>query len=91
MKSYVKVSRRSWLLTAVIILPEGVFQSTSNTTTRADIIVLDKKGKNTINKKTIFSNISSIDIPLNNQQKKTESNDLKKLLENKEVAKFLGI
>ncbi|MBC1195262.1 N-6 DNA methylase [Microcystis aeruginosa BLCCF158] len=93
-KEYEKLRQsveKSWLLTAVIILPEGVFQSTSNTTTRADIIVLDKKGKNTINKKTIFSNISSIGIPLNNQQKKTESNDLKTLLENKEVAKVLGI
>ena len=41
-------------------MPEGTFQSTSNTTTRADIIYLRKRSKRKIVNKIIFGNISNI-------------------------------
>ncbi len=83
----------NWYLTAVIILPEGVFKSTANTTTRADIIVLDKKKNNQVdrNRKTIFANISSLGIPLNNRQKQVGTNDLENLFNNRKVSEALGI
>ncbi len=88
-----QVVEENWHLTAVIILPEGIFKSTAKTTTRADIIILDKKRNNNIyrNKKTIFANISSVGLPLNGRRKKIESNDLEDFLKNSEVSEVLGI
>ncbi|MBE9233276.1 N-6 DNA methylase [Cuspidothrix issatschenkoi LEGE 03284] len=86
-----QIVEKNWLLTAIITLPEGVFQTTANTTTRADIIVLDKKGEHRTNKKTIFANISSIGIPLNGKQKNVETDDLENLLKDPDVISILGI
>jgi type I restriction-modification system DNA methylase subunit len=51
---------RTWEIAAVIVMPEGVFNSTSNTTTRADIVFLRKQTdvKNVSN--IVFANISDI-------------------------------
>ncbi len=86
-----KIVEIDWHISAVIILPEGVFQSTAHTTTRADIIVLDKKCFDNRKTKTIFSNVTSVGVPLKTKQKQVESNDLREILQSKEVAEILGI
>ena len=37
-----KTVEEDWLINAVMVLPEGIFQETANTTTRADILILKK-------------------------------------------------
>ena len=86
-----KIVETNWHISAVIILPEGVFQSTANTTTRADILVLDKKGVDNQKTRTIFSNVASVGVPLKAKQKQVESNDLQEILQSKEVAEILGL
>jgi type I restriction-modification system DNA methylase subunit len=86
-----QIVENNWLLTAIITLPEGIFQTTANTTTRADILVLDKKGEQRTNKKTIFANISSIGIPLNGKQKNVQTDDLENLLKDPDVISILGV
>lgn len=93
-KEYEKLRKMveiDWHISAVIILPEGVFQSTAQTTTRADILVLDKKGLKNSKTKTIFSNVASVGVPLKAKQKQVENNDLQAILQSKEVADILGI
>lgn len=75
-----------WGLLAVLVLPEGVFQSTANTTTRADIIVLEK-GVHT--EKTLFANVSSVGVPLNSKRTQTVSNDLLSVVRDERVAEVL--
>lgn len=86
-----KTVELDWYVSAVIVLPEGVFQSTANTTTRADIIVLDKKGIKRENSKTIFSNVSSVGVPLKAKQKQVDGNDLQDVLQSKEIIEILGL
>lgn len=86
-----KIVEMDWHISAVIVLPEGIFQSTANTTTRADILVLDKKGFKYNKTKTIFSNVASVGVPLKTKQKQVENNDLQEILQSKEVADILGI
>lgn len=47
-----KVVEEDWHISAVMVLPEGVFQETANTTTRADILILKKKGQGIFNSET---------------------------------------
>ncbi len=82
-----KTVESDWFINAIMVLPEGVFQETANTTTRADILVLKKKDKkNKQNKSnTLFCNISSIGNSIN------ANNDLQAILEKQEVKKMLEI
>lgn len=50
-----------WEISAVIVMPEGTFNATSNTTTRADIIYLRKKAKTKLVNKIVFGNVSDIE------------------------------
>jgi type I restriction-modification system DNA methylase subunit len=86
-----KTVELDWHLSAVLVLPEGVFQPSAQTTTRADIIILDKKEIHNSKKKTIFSNIASVGVPLNAKQTQSEKNDLQTLLKSKAVVEILGI
>ena len=57
---------RDWDLCGVITLPEGVFYLTANTSTRADIVHLRKKGdKYRCPSNLYFANAPSVGIPLN--------------------------
>lgn len=76
-----------WGLLAVLVLPEGVFQSTANTTTRADIIVLEK---GVYTDKTLFANISSVGVPLNSKRSQAISNDLLSVVRDERVKAVLG-
>jgi hypothetical protein len=86
-----KVVEWDWHLSAVLVLPEGVFQPSAQTTTRADVIILDKKDIHNAKKKTIFSNIASVGASLNGKHSKDEKNDLQTILKSKAVAEILGI
>ncbi|MCP4351566.1 MAG: N-6 DNA methylase [Desulfobacterales bacterium] len=86
-----KVVEEDWHINAVMVLPEGVFQETANTTTRADILVLKKKGQGIINSEILFCNISSIGLPLNSRDSLFEEDDLSRVLKQVEVKKVLEI
>lgn len=86
-----KIVEEDWLINAVMVLPEGVFQETANTTTRADIIILKKKGKGVSISKTVFCNISSIGQPLNSRDTLFRKDDLADMLNKQDVRKALEI
>lgn len=86
-----KTVELDWHLSAVLVLPEGVFQPSAQTATRADMIVLDKKTIHNPQKKTIFSNIASLGVPLNVKSPQSDKNDLQTILKSKAVAEILGI
>lgn len=84
-----KVVEEDWHINAVMVLPEGVFQETANTTTRADILILKKKGQGIFNSETLFCNISSVGQPLNSRDSLFEEDDLSRILKQDEVRKVL--
>lgn len=86
-----KIVEESWYINAVIVLPEGMFQETANTTTRADIIILKKKGKGISVAETVFCNISSIGQALNSRDTLFKKDDLAEMLIQENVRKALEI
>jgi len=86
-----KSVEEDWHLLGIFILPEGVFQLTSNTTTRADIIVLMKKGTNDFPSKAIFCNVPSVGIPLNSRKTDHNGNELMRIISSNEVIEALHI
>ena len=87
-----KIVEDTWSLLAVICLPEGVFQLSAGTTTRADIVVLEKKTEGTkVNMDVVFASIPSVGIRLNNNNQDEISNDLNKLLDDSAVRSTLRI
>jgi len=79
-----------WNLLGVIILPEGVFHLTSNTTTRADILIIEKKGK-VPPSKVLFCNAPSVGIPLNGHQLNIDDNALEEIISNDETLAILNL
>ena len=81
-----------WQLRGVITLPEGVFHLAANTTTRADILILDKPAgnKSSARGKTVFANAASAGIRLNRRMK-DEANALGEIITRSEVADALGL
>lgn len=71
---------KRWTVKGVFILPEGVFYTTSNTTTRADIIILSKGKSAKTDSKIVFGNISKVGIPITQRDKEPIENELKELL-----------
>jgi len=80
---------KRWTLKGVFILPEGVFNTTSNTTTRADIIVLSK-GFDAKSKNIVFGNISNIGIPTTNRQQTPIDNELVEILKESKILSSLN-
>lgn len=80
-----------WNLLGVIGLPEGIFYLTANTTTRADIVVLEKKtsAKHT-SPRAFFAFASSAGVPLSSRMKSFDENYLLKIVNDKKL-KFLDI
>ncbi|HEY6168172.1 MAG TPA: N-6 DNA methylase [Verrucomicrobiae bacterium] len=59
---------RHWELRGIVTLPEGVFYLTGNTTTRADIVHLQKKtGRHHQSHKAFFANAPTVGFPLNSR------------------------
>jgi len=86
-----KVVEEDWHINAVMVLPEGIFQETANTTTRADILIFKKKGQGIFNSETLFCNISSVGQPLNSRDSLFEEDDLSRILKQDKVKKVLEI
>lgn len=81
-----------WDLLGVISLPEGVFHLTAGTTTRADIVILRKKGSSSSNgRKMFFASVPNAGVQLNGNSHRPDSNDLERLVEEKDVQKVLGL
>ncbi|MEC8074066.1 MAG: N-6 DNA methylase [Pseudomonadota bacterium] len=49
-----------WNIRGIISLPEGVFNETSGTTTKADLIIMSRVNNKTKNKKILLSNLHSL-------------------------------
>ena len=88
-----KIVEESWYVLAVICLPEGVFQLSAGTTTRADIVVLEKKLHIGANKNVdvVFASVPSVGIRLNNNDKAEVPNDLEKLIQDPAIRAALQI
>lgn len=82
---------QDWKLLGVIILPEGVFQFSSDTTTRADIAILMKKGSEEIISKALFCNAPSVGVPLNSRSTKHEKNELMEITLREDVLEALDL
>ena len=86
------IVEESWAVVGVICLPEGVFQLSAGTTTRADIVVLDKlNGSRMRAHKKVFASTPSVGIRLNNIARDTVENDLERLVQDAEVRVALGL
>ena len=82
----------SWDLLAIIGMPEGVFHITANTTTRADIIILEKRSTASARPpKVVFAFASSVGIPLSNRIRDELGNDLERIVRDPDVAYTLGL
>ena len=80
-----------WDLLGVITLPEGVFHLAAGTSTRADIVILEKKGTLSTNgRKMFFASVPNAGVQLNSNASLPESNDLEALVEQREIQKILG-
>lgn len=84
-----KEIEKRWTIKGVFILPEGVFNTTSNTTTRADIIVLNK-GKSKTTNKIVFGNISKVGVATTQRQKAPIENELKEILKSNNIVSALN-
>lgn len=86
-----KLIESNWDLLGVILLPEGIFYLTADTSTRADIVILKKKGNEPPTETLVLSNAPSIGISLNSRDNKEIINALKEITDNQIVMKSLGI
>jgi SAM-dependent methyltransferase len=84
---------KRWDLLGVIGLPEGVFQQTASTTTRADILILEKKrpGSTTPARKALFAFAPSVGLPLNVRTPKGSTDCLNEIVNSPGVVKALGL
>lgn len=86
------VVENSWTLLGVISLPEGVFHLSAGTTTRADIVILEKKGPNSRKDRPVaFASVPSVGIRLNNKSREVIPNDLDTIVQNLAFRNALGI
>ena len=82
---------QTWEICGVITLPEGVFYMTANTTTRADILHLRKKGTRRVSaKKAYFANAPSVGLPLNSRDKDIVDNSLEHITTDKRVRECIA-
>jgi len=82
----------SWAVRGVIGLPEGVFHLSAGTTTRADIVVLEKKPVPTGGpRKMVFASVPSAGVQLNSVAKTPVTNELEEVLDDAKVREALGV
>lgn len=80
-----------WDLLGVVVLPEGVFHLTANTTTRADIVILEKKGSGKSRASVVFASAPSVGIPLDGRTKRHQQNHLGEIVTDGKVSRTLGV
>ena len=82
----------SWAVRGVIGLPEGVFHLSAGTTTRADIVVVEKKPVHTGGpRKMVFASVPSAGVRLNSVAKTPVTNELEEVLDDAKVREALGV
>jgi type I restriction-modification system DNA methylase subunit len=82
---------KEWELRGVITLPEGVFYLTANTSTRADIVHLQKGGGRTRPPDpSYFANAPSVGIPLNSRTNQFGENALEMIVADPRVRKSVA-
>ncbi len=69
----------SWGVLGVIGLPEGVFNMTASTTTRADIVILEKRASRAQRRTRVFAFAASAGVPLNGRKRTRVENDLERI------------
>ncbi len=80
-----------WDLCGVITLPEGVFYLTANTSTRADIVHLRKKGgKARPPDHLYFANAPSVGVRLNSRREEFQENALETIASDPRVKECVG-
>ncbi|HJQ26710.1 MAG TPA: N-6 DNA methylase [Blastocatellia bacterium] len=81
-----------WRLRGVITLPEGVFHLAARTTTRADILILDKPAPPAASPsdRTVFADAPTVGVPLNRRMK-DRSNQLAEIVARTDVREALGL
>ena len=90
-KTFRTTIEEDWEITAVIVMPEGTFNLTSNTTTRADIVYLRKKTKAKLVNKIVFGNISDIEhLNLNRNELLSYYEELSHLFEDLQITHKLN-
>lgn len=93
-KEYVRLRHdieRRWELRSVIGLPEGVFYVTAKASSRADIVVLDKRDGPIRDQGAVFSVTKSVGVPLSGRRAiSTEDNELGRLASSDQVVATLG-
>jgi type I restriction-modification system DNA methylase subunit len=81
----------TWNLLGVVSLPEGVFYVAAGTTTRADIVILEKSsGRDQKPEKIVFASAPSVGVPLNSRMT-DEANYLEKIATAFDVRTALGV
>ena len=81
----------SWVLRGVIGMPEGAFHVTASTTTRADIVILDKRdGRRGSDVARVFAFSPAVGIPLNGRMRDVADNDLMNIARDPSVVAALG-
>lgn len=86
------IVERVWDVRGVIGLPEGVFHLSAGTTTRADIVILEKKPARAKGaRKVILASVPSAGVRVNRTAKSPLNNELEKVLANVEVRAALGL
>ena len=81
---------RHWDLRGVITLPEGVFYLTGNTTTRADILHLQKKSSGRSSERVFFANAPSVGLALNSRTTGKTENALALVTADPRVTAFVA-
>jgi type I restriction-modification system DNA methylase subunit len=81
-----------WQLRGVIALPEGIFHLTADTTTRADILILDKPARrdSAERRKAVFANAATAGVRLNRRMR-DDANALGEIIGAADVADALGL
>jgi hypothetical protein len=87
------IVEKSWTVLGVICLPEGAFHLSAGTTTRADIVVLEKNGTSVspAARKHVFASVPSVGIRLNSNDADSMQNYLESVLDTPEVREVFGI
>lgn len=86
------IVENSWSVLGIICLPEGVFHLSAGTTTRADIVILEKKlARDEQARKIVFASVPSVGIRLNSVAKGPITNELERVLDEAEVREALGV
>lgn len=82
----------SWDLLGVIGMPEGVFYLAADTTTRADIVVLEKRGRGRKRPaKRVFAFAPLVGVRLNNVMPSPQTNYLANIVQDPQVRQAFGL